>query len=372
MNGLQPYETTVSSSGIDPDWDDLVLQTATAHHEQTSLWGDAQRFAGWRASRVLVRQGGKLVGGAQILDKPLGPLGHTIGYLNRGPVVVTDDPALTRAVLEAVKRHARQRRMIYLAVVPPYDGDKFLTAFAETGFAVSPNSLPPSTAMRSTTVVDLVPDEEAILMNMRRTTRQIIRKALKGDLVVRRGTVDDLETFKEMLRMLCRRRGVPPNIPLNGFVHDLWAKFAPSGKLQFFMAEKQGEVVATLLVFTCGRWARAWRYGSTGAHREDYPNDLMYWEAIKATKAEGFHFFDITGFDTKYARALVEGRVLPPEEICKISLFKQGFGGKILVLNDNYCYFPNPVVRFLFKKLGPRLTSSGIFERLEKLVSKRA
>jgi len=372
VNSLQPYETVISTAEIDRDWDEFVLQTPTAHHEQTSLWGGSQHFAGWRAARVIVRQGGKLLGGAQILDKPVGPLGWTVGYLNRGPLVTVDDKALKIAVLAAVKRYARQRRMIYLALVLPYDGEIFLPELAEMGFAVSPNSLPPSTSMMSTTVVDLVPDEEAILMRMRMKTRQNIRKTFKRDLVVRRGTVDDLDTFKELLRTLCLRRGVKPNVPLNGYVHDLWSKFAPSGRLRLFMAEKKGEVVATMLVFYCGRWARAWRYGWSGAHKEDYPNELMYWEGIKAAKADGLQHFDIMGFDTRYARALAEGRVLPQEEICKISIFKQGFGGTILPLNDNYCYFPNPAVRFLFKRYGARLLESGIVKRLEKLASKRA
>jgi lipid II:glycine glycyltransferase (peptidoglycan interpeptide bridge formation enzyme) len=371
MKKQAPYETIISSPGIDPEWDDFVLETPTAHHEQTSLWGEAQRHAGWSAVRLLVRQGGKLVGGAQILEKPVGPFGWTVGYLNRGPLAASNDHELGHTIIEGIKHHAKRRRMIYLAVVLPYDGQYLENILTAAGFALSPPSLPPTTSMRSTIVLDLAPDTEQILMQMRSKTRQNIRKALKRDLHVRMGDADELKTFIQLLKTLCVRRGVRSNVPMNDFVPDLWTKFATKGMLHLFLTENNDEPVAALLVFTCGRWARAWRYGWTGNHANSYPNELIYWEAIKWAKDQGYRFFDFLGFDTKYAYALVHSRPLPEAEICKISFFKQGFGGQVMPLHSNYCYFCNPLIRTIFNTIGTRIAANGIFGRLGKLVSSR-
>lgn len=373
MSQPSPYETVISSAGFDAEWDEFVLVSPTAHHEQTTRWGEAQRFAGWpRALRVMVKQDGKLVGGAQVLEKPLGRFGWTVGYLNRGPLAATDDPALRQTILEAVKRHARQRRMVYLAVVLPYDGEKFCAELPAAGFAVSPDSLPPTTSMSSTIVADLSPDEDALIMAMRKTTRQNIKKGLKLGWTARWGGVEDLETFKRLLTVLCERRGVRANIPMNGFLLDLWEKFAPKGRVRLLIAEKDGEPVVTLLMFSCGQWVRAWRYGWSGAHADDYPNEFIYWEAMRSAKAAGFRYFDFVGFDTKDAQAVLQGRVLPPGERCAMSYAKQGFGGTVQLLYPRFCHFPNPVIRTLFNLVGARLLKTGLIKYLEKLASKRA
>ncbi len=318
-----------------------------------------------------MRLKGEIVGGAQVLEKPVGLKGWTVGYLNRGPVLATQDPALRAEVMTALRRHARSRKMVYLAVVLPYDGESFQTDFLATGFAESPDALPPSTAMKSTSVLDLAPAEEDLLAAMRAKTRQHIRKALKSGLTCRRGDTGDIGTFERLLEALCARRGVRSNVPPGGFVTELWEKFSRDGRLQLFCLEKEGSVIAAMLVFATGQWARAWRFGWSGSHADCYPTELIYWEAIKWARAGGYRFFDFSGFDTRYARALVEQRTLAAGEVCKISFFKQGFGGRILPLHPSYCYFPNPFLRFAFKCGGGRLLDSGLVRWLERSAKKR-
>ena len=342
-----------------------------AHHEQLSPWGGAQSVAGWHAIRLIVRLKGEIVGGAQVLEKPVGSIGWTVGYLNRGPLIKTQDSALRAEVLNALRRHARARRMVYLAVVVPYDGESFQPDFLAAGFSESPEALPPSTAMKSTSVLDLAPAEEDLLAAMRAKTRQHIRKALKSGLTCRRGDRGDVGTFERLLEALCVRRGVRSNVPAGGFVTELWQKFSGDGRLQLFCLEKEGTVIAAMLVFATGQWVRAWRFGWSGSHADCYPTELIYWEVIKWARAGGYRFFDFSGFDTRYARALVERRTLAVGEICKISFFKQGFGGRILPLQPSYCYFPNPFLRFAFNRGVARLLDWGLVRWFERSAKKR-
>jgi len=260
--------------------------------------------------------------------------------------------------------------MIYLAVVLPHDGAQLGAELRATGFCVSPDALPPSTAMKATSVLDLGPPEAELLAAMRAKTRQHIRKALKAGLVFRRGATEDVGTFRQLLEALCRRRGVSSNVPPGEFLGELWAQFSVSGSMQLCLLEKDQEVVAAMVLFASGPWVRAWRLGWAGNFAECYPTELIYWEAIKWARAGGFRFFDLAGFDTEYARAIVAQRPLAAGKICKISFFKQGFGGSILPLHPGYCYFPHPLLRVVFKAGGARLLDSGLFRFLKRAVKK--
>lgn len=319
----------------------------------------------------MIRLNGEIVGGAQVLEKPAGPFGWTVGYLNRGPLLATDDPALRAEFGRALRQHARKRRMVYLAVVLPYDGAQLESEFLAMGFSVSPDALPPRTAMKATSVLDLAPSEEELLAAMRAKTRQHIRKALKSGLVFRPGGPADIDTFQRLLEALCRRRGVRSNVPPGGFLGELWGSFSPDGKLRLFLLEKDGVVVAAMLLFATGDWVRAWRFGWAGDHADCYPTELIYWEAIKWARAGGYRYFDLSGFDTGYARAIVDQRSLAAGEICKISFFKQGFGGRILPLFPGYCYFPNPVFGLAFRWGGALFLESSLFRWLERNAKKR-
>ena len=107
-----------------------------------------------------------------------------------------------------------------------------------------------------------------------------------------------------------------------------------------------------------GKWARAWRVGWSGLHAEARPNELVYWEAIKWSKANGCRFFDIIGFDTGNARAILEGRVIPESERCGMSDCKLGFGGRVMLFPPGYCYFGNPLARSLYRSIGAPLLDS--------------
>jgi peptidoglycan pentaglycine glycine transferase (the first glycine) len=364
------YLTEFSLEKEDPEWDAFVVSCPDPHQEQTSLWGDLQRLSGWTPFRLIVREGSKIVGGVQILERPIKHFG-IIGYINRGPLLAMDKPGLKDRLIDTIKKLGKARKMIYLAVVLPYDARGFEPGLLREGFTVQPAMLPPSTPMMSTIVLDLTPDINRILMGMRASSRQNIRKAQKGGLTFREGFESDVAIFKQLLIVLCQRRGVRPNVPQGDFLDLLWKAFAPKGHLRLFLTEHAGEPVSALMLFTMGDWARVWRTGWSGCHENAYPNELIYWESIKWAKNSGYRFFDFVGFDTKYAKALTGGHPIPQAEICKMSFFKQGFGGKVMPLHPHYCLFLNPLLRFGFKTSGSYLLNSRILRRLVNAMDSR-
>lgn len=357
------YEVVTSRNEEDPEWDALVLNCPDPHHEQTSLWGAAQRIRGWEAMRILVRRNGGLVGGVQILERALGRFVR-VGYIHRGPLASIDDDRLRGRLVHAIGAYARARHLTYLSVVLPYGGSPWVPHLKAQAFGISHPSLPPRTSMRSTIVLDLEPELDELMAGMRRTTRTHVRQGSRRGLHFREGEQRDLQTFETLLAALCQRRGVSPNIPGGNFLQELWRRFAPSGHLKLFLTEQKGEQISALLAFTTGHWFRVWRVGWSGEHAGMRPNQLMYWEAIKWARLNGYKYFENSGFDTDNARAMVEGRDLSKSVWCGMSFFKLGFGGKVLPLDPGYCFFSNPVVRAVFHLAKPNGFASRIGEFL--------
>ena len=357
---MNATEIVISTSLEDAEWDRFVMEGPCPHHEQTALWGKLQSFRGWRPFRALMRQANTLIGGAQILERRVRHIGN-IGYLSRGPLIVPDDATLRRSLLSAIRRIAQQRRLIYLAVNLPYPSDFTASDLEASGFSVRHERLPPRTSMAATIFLDLTQDLETVLAKMQTTTRRYIRQGQRRGATVREGKAEDMEIFGRLLASHCERRGVHPNIPQGDFLCEIWKTFAPGGYLKLFMAELGDEVLITLLVFAMGTWARAWRVGWSGRHPEARPNELVYWEAIKWAKSNGCHFFDIVGFDTGNARAILEGRVIPESERCGMSDWKLGFGGRVMLFPPGYCYFGNPVAQVLYRSIGAPLLDSKVF-----------
>jgi lipid II:glycine glycyltransferase (peptidoglycan interpeptide bridge formation enzyme) len=356
-------EIVVSSSPENPEWDRFVIDGSDPHHEQTALWGRLQSLRGWRSFHVMMRQANTLLGGAQILERRVRRIGK-IGYLSRGPLIVPDDAALRRSLLSAIRQIARERRLVYLAVTLPYPSQFTAHDLEASGFSARHERLPPTTAMAATIILDLMQELEAIQAQMRSTTRKHLRQGQRRGATFRQGTAEDMDTFGRLLAGLCKRRGVRPNIPQGDFLRQLWETFAPGGYLKLFLAERDHEVLSSLLVFAMGHWARAWRVGSSGRFSEVHPNELVYWEAIKWAKANGCRYFDFAGFDTGNARAILEGRAIPEGERCGMSDFKLGFGGRVMLFPPSYCYFGNPMVRLLYRSIGAPLLDSKVLRRL--------
>jgi lipid II:glycine glycyltransferase (peptidoglycan interpeptide bridge formation enzyme) len=123
--------------------------------------------------------------------------------------------------------------------------------------------------------------------------------------------------------------------------------------MKLFMAELAGRPLCGLMVVTMGSWARAWRIGWSGDEPKSYPTQAVYWAAIQWAQSAGYRYFDVTGLDERDAREILNGRPADAPFHCSITQFKIGFGGTVRVLPGEYCYFPNPVFRWMFNRLAP-------------------
>ena len=86
----------VQTDLADPEWDSFVERTPGGHHVQSSLWAQVKAVVGWLLLRVIAVRDGVIVGGAQILTRPITYLvRHAPGVDARFVHLIRDPSAAT-------------------------------------------------------------------------------------------------------------------------------------------------------------------------------------------------------------------------------------------------------------------------------------
>lgn len=342
-------------------WDAFVLSHAEPHLEQLSCWAQVRALTGWTSETLVIKDGSRIVAGAQILEKRLKGF-LRFGYLSRGPLLAPGvDPS---RVVRELAGFARERRYQFLAISLPYLGRDLIPHLEANGFRRRPIEMPPSVWARSTLIFDLEKSADQLLMDMSSTTRKHIRRGIRAGVTVRQGTEGDLRRFCELVSALCERRKVSSNMPSEEGVRKMWSLLAPAGLVKLFVAEYQGEPICMMMVLTMGKWARTWRIGWAGGEQKVYSSKVLYWEVLQWAKANGYTFLDIVGIDERDATELLNGRSPQSPFHCSVTQFKVDLGGQITLLPGEWCYFPNPTLRWTFNHGGSALLTHPFFKKL--------
>lgn len=355
--GLFGYSVQVSRECCDPAWDTFLTQCPGGHHEQTSLWGQVKNTYGWRPLRIIVKKQDQILGGAQVLIRQFGRWGR-IGQISRGPVAASSNPRLVEAVLRGLHNTMRDERLSYLAVVPPYDGAIFEPGLQHLGYWRKPNALPPSGTMTATLLLDLSPSLDDLMARMRATMRKNIRRASRTCMIVRQGAASDVEKFRELMWALCARRGCAPSPPQRDYFEHMWRVFRSAGHVMLLNAESEGETVASIFVVAFGDTVRTWKIGWAGDHARSHPTELLYWEAIRWAKLQGFRYFDFVSIDRDLATKLQNNESIDWSAVWGPDNFKVGFGGSPIVLPEPYYRSYHPLIQTCLRAGGRHVLES--------------
>ena len=336
----------------DARWDAFVATCPTGHLLQLSRWGALKTRFGWEAVRLALEQGGELRAGAQLLFRRL-PLGRTLGYVPKGPVVDMDDSAIVAELWDALHRLARSRRAILLKVEPELPDDLVLTArFRDWDFRPSPQTVQP----RRTIWLDLAADEEAILARMKSKTRYNIRLAVRKGVQVREGVLDDLGFFYALMQETSGRDGFA--VHKQEYYQAAYRLFVPANLARLFLAFYEDEPLAGLMAFACGD--KAWYFygASSSRHRNRMPSYLLQWEAMRWARARGCTTYDLWGIPDEDEEMLEACFTERRDGLWSVYRFKRGFGGQVHRYLGAYDYVYSPLWYGLYATLAARRQSA--------------
>jgi peptidoglycan pentaglycine glycine transferase (the first glycine) len=357
VHAAGPFSVRLSEAPDDPDWDDFLERSPTGHHAQTSAWGRARAFIGWRPIRVVVSEDGRVVAGAQMVTRPM-PAGGNVGFVCRGPVVREDRPDLARLVFDEVMATGRTSGVQYLVVQPPRGCDWMRAELTRLGFRYGAFDIDITATVR----IDLGADLDDLFAGMSKKCREHVKLAERRGVTVRRGSETDLAIFNRLkdiqsARIGYRRRSAD-------YYSELWRALAPRGHIGLFVAEYEGEPVSAQLVIpfgdTCHHMERPW----SGQHGNVKPNELLKWEVIKWAKSEGYRFTDLEGIDPPVAEAVLSGQAIPDDPRYSASRFKLKFGGETIVDPPSFDYVYDPLLRFAYHGVPISVMRSAWMRRL--------
>lgn len=335
------YRAQVTDGPGDREWDAFLASTPGGHHAQSSCWAQLKATIGWRAVRVAVTDADRVVGGAQLLFKPL-PLqraGH-IGYVTRGPLIAPGHVAALNPVLRELQRMAQQLQVRYLAVQPPANGAWIEPHLIEAGFRATTIELAPT----ATVLVDLHADRETLLARLKRRTRSNVRHGLKHGLTFREGDERDLPAYNALVKATSQRQQFASYSQT--YFEDLWRLYRPSGYIRLFIVEADSRLVSAMLAITFGGTVinrlSVWS-GELGSAK---PNDVLQWKAIEWAQEHGYHYYDLEGIHRPTAEALLCGEEIPDDALQSVTSFKLGFGGQVILYPRAHEYIGNPALRW--------------------------
>jgi len=293
---------------------------------QSGFWGSFKARFGWNARAFSVDWSCGDQTPLLVIRRKLF-LGASFAYVPWGPVLPAcfpeDDEERNEALkgLAVLLRRHLPHDTAFIRFDPPWAtrGVDALPPLIDPPFIRAGADVQPP----DTVIVDLNPDEDALLGAMKPKWRYNIRLAEKKGVSVRRADAEGLDSFYALYRETARR----DRIAIHGieyyrglFAHAAdYSRSAPD--LRLYLAEHEGAPIASIIVLIHGAEATYLYGASSDEKRSLMPAYALQWRAMRDAKAAGCSSYDFYG--------------IPPADdpghpMYGLYRFKTGFGGEIL------------------------------------------
>lgn len=293
-------------------WDQFLSEQKYRPFMQSWTMGEVYRSIGEEPIRLEMREDGKIVGICQALIIPARRGRHLV--VPYGPIGVES------GFIPTLKEHAKKHHCSFIRISPFTPKELSSIHYPLSTFKPAPLHL----LAEHIWYIDLQKhSEEEILKNMRKNTRNLIRRAEKDGVTITRSKdpLKDLDTFIELHEETRKRHSFTPYT--NTFFRSQVEHFWKRGECTMYQAHYQGEVIAcSIHMHTFGE--TSYHHGaSTHKYNKIPASYLLQWTAIQDAIKRGDHKYSFWG--------------IAPEGITKhpfagVTLFKRGFGGELLEL----------------------------------------
>lgn len=264
-------------------WESLLAGAPRSGLQQGWAYGEALAAGGIAVGRVVARApGGRPLACAQVAHRVILGLVPT-AFLLRGPVRLTAEPGIDRALLSEVRSRFGRGLLIWApeADAPPPGRRPVITGYS-TGWVALEGALP-----------------EIRRRLHGKWRNQLVRAERAGLAVTVEGAGPGLDWL--LAANEAHRRAVGYRGPSPAFLKRLAAAAALGGDLFCLVAREGGLPVAGVLVVRHGA-AATYEVGYTNARgRNLRATHLLLWQAIERLRSAGVTALDLGGLDTDRA-----------------------------------------------------------------------
>lgn len=305
------------------EWENFLHLVAEKTFLQSWDWGEFQISLGRKIWRWGIYENDELVGTGLVIKNPIIKIGRyrrNFLFCPHGPVVLNDDLNFRRLLLESflekLKTLAKQEKAAFIRLAPFWEASqKDQSLFQPLGLKPAPMFIHPELTWE----LNLLPAEDELLKGMRKTTRYLIRKALKWpDLRIEQGTdLEDLKYFRQLYQETVDHHHF---IPFSkNYLEKEISSFCPNQEVSIFSAFWKNELLASaIIIFWQG--IAFYHHGASSPKHSKIPGAyFLQWKIIQEAKKRGCQIYNFWGIAPSISRKHPWGG---------LTLFKRGFGGR--------------------------------------------
>lgn len=297
------------------EWEGFLLQQPVPPFLQS--WNNDQilQHIGHKTQKLGVYEDDTLVG-VCLIEEVRAKRGSYL-YAPYGPVLREWRKDPLEALVTYLRKLGSEQGFHFLRFAPfVRNTPEMKELFAQAGFRISPIHMLAETLW----MLDIRPSEEDLMKGMRKTTRNLVRRAIKEQV-----TIDSDTSSEAVEKFIKLHKETEARHQFVAYDESLFREqvraFADDNQVRVLTASHQNQVLAAAIIMY---------YGATASyhHGASVPSKipaayLLQWEAIREAKARGctqYNFWGITESSDK------------KHPFYGLSLFKKGFGGEVLHL----------------------------------------
>jgi len=259
-----------------------------------------------------------------------------------------------KVLLEKLKEIAREEKASFIRIAPILEkNEENVKIFKDLGFREAPIHMHPELTWE----LDITPSEDELLMEMRKTTRYLIRQAQKNkDIeIIQSNKIEDVEIFNKLYQETVDRHHFSPFS--FDYLKNEFLAFSSDEQISIFLGKYKGEVVSSAMIIF---WQNIGFYhqGASSSKYSKIPvSYLLQWEAIREAKKRGCKIYNFWGIAPITSDFRIQNSNHP---WAGLTLFKMGFGGykKEYVKTQDFPLSQKYWLNFIIEKL--RKTKRGL------------
>ncbi|MDI6591724.1 MAG: peptidoglycan bridge formation glycyltransferase FemA/FemB family protein [Patescibacteria group bacterium] len=307
-------------------WEDFLLGC----NEKTFLaswnWGEFNKLMGNKIWRLGISENNNLLASSLII-KIQAKRGNFL-FLPHGPNINSkfkiQNSKLLEILLEKLKEIAKKEKVDFIRIAPIWErNEKNIKVFKDLGLRIAPIHIHPELTWE----LDITLPEEDLLMQMRKTTRYLIRRAQKNKEIEiwQSKNLKDLEKFNKLYQEVVNRHHFVP-FSLDYLKNEFLA-FNSDNQISLFFGRYRGEIISSAIIIFWQNMA----FYHHGASRLKYPkipvSYLLQWRIIQEAKKRNckvYNFWGIAPVSIIHNQLSIINKNHP---WAGLTLFKTGFGG---------------------------------------------
>lgn len=325
-------------------WEDFLLKCEEKTFLSSWNWGELNKMMGDKIWYFGIYQNNELIS-VTLVVKTIARRG-TFLLIPHGPniklKVKIEKLKVLELLLRELKEITKKERVDFIRVSPIWGrNEENNGVFKKLGFKIAPIHVHPEASWK----LDIRKSEEELLTNMRKTTRYLIRQALKDqDLeVYQSNKIEDINIFNKLNQKVAKLQHF---IPFSlDYLKNEFLAFNSDNQISLFFGKYKGEIIASAFILF---WSKIGFYHHAALSPEYHKISIAYllqWEAIKEAKRRGCDSYDFWGY--------VSPKENPRHPWAGPTLFKMGFGGQAFeyVKTQDFPISKKYWLTFIFEKL---------------------